>query len=540
MRIRGTIFADRKTLAPVRLSQGDFILLQTVGNGQKSVFIEGHGELPISKGSFKMLNSDGSVSGEFQGFGGYSEFTLPQVGILQEMSIEQPVGTNILFGQGSDLPDDFPVNPNRTYFYFFYEELVDFALGKSPFMIDRMALDPDDPYFYVHASAMSIPGLSSIEDGGFAVSVQGNIPFSPQESLSFGKVQSFDYGNLLLQGSINMETTFGVPLVIADATAVIGFGNMTDGVNFFNGDDVPFMMGLQGGLVLAVHDLAEFTLGEAAISLEVYSYDDFEFRWAGWLSNEIRVLQPIEELLGIDTEGTAWDFIQPPGVVNELKTWGTIGTDIDNWAFGIHTTSTLKISNIMTFDLGSVRFEMKKESLDFYCRMRIGFFGNVSFGGYIHGDGAFGISGSGGHHSSFDLKILEISIGYNVGFDLKGYADGNWNFCLRGTAYLDVSFGAPFFEAHPEILEAHPEILEQLKLEGSTLKGSFSVSMNACINNSGKFKGTISFSFWKIGYSFNYSVKLNSSEASPLENFREIPLEEVPLENRFGSAEIVR
>jgi len=540
VRIRGTIFAERETLAPIKLSQGDFILLKNPQPNQKSANIDGVGDVPISRGSFKMMNTDNNGYEEFFGFGGYSEFTLPQVGILQEMSIEQPDGTNILFGQGSDLPDDFPVNPNRTYFYFYYEELVDFALGKSPFMIDRMALDPDDPYFYVHASAMAIPGLSSIEDGGFAASVQGNIPFSPQESLSFGKVQSFDYGNLLLQGSINMETTFGVPIIIADATAVIGFGNMTDGVNFFNGDDVPFMMGLQGGLVLAVHNLAEFTLGEAAISLEVYSYDNFEFRWAGWLSNEMRVLEPIEQLLGIDTEGTAWDFIQPPGVVNELKTWGTIGTDIDNWAFGIHTTSTLKISNIMTFDLGSVRFEMEKESLDFYCRMRVGFFGNVSFGGYIHGDGAFKISASARHNISFDLSILEIDVGYRVGFYLKGDADGGWKFCVNGKAYCDVSFGAPFFEAHPEILVDHPEIIEYFRLGGPPLKGEFSAGVNACLNSSGKFKGKISFSFWSIGYSFNFSFSLNSSEAAPLENFREIPLEEVPLENRFGPVEIVR
>ncbi|MCK5820626.1 MAG: hypothetical protein KAH17_02025 [Bacteroidales bacterium] len=539
IRIRGTLFADRDTLAPVRLSQGDFILLKNMGSGQETANIDGIGDVPISRGSFKMMNSSGSGYEEFIGFGGYSEFTLPQVGIMQELSIDQPDGTNIYFGQGSDLPDDFPVNPNRTYFYFYYEDLVDFALGKSPFMIDRMALDPDDPYFYVHASAMSIPGLSSLEDGGFAASVQGNIPFSPQEALSFGDVESFDYGNLLLQGSVNLETTFGVPLVVADATAVIGFGNMTDGVNFFNGDEVPFMMGLQGGFVLALHDLAEFTLGEAAVSLEVYGYDDFEFRWAGWFSNEMRVMEPIEQLLGLDTEGTAWDFIQPPGVVNELKTWGTIGTDPDNWSFGIHTTSKLKISNVMTIDLGEVRFELAQDELDFFCRMRVGFFGHMSYGGYIHNDGAFKISASADQSIKFDLSILVVKVGYDVGFYLQGYSNGDWKFCVNGKAYLDISFDTSFFEAHPEILEDNPDLRELYEQNGS-LKGEISASLSACLNSSGKFKGKISFSFWKVGYSYNYSFSLNSSEASPLYNFKEVPLEEVPLENRFGSNEIVR
>ena len=161
IRIRGSIFADRDTLAPVRLSQGDFILLKNVGSNQKSVYLEEYGELPLSKGSFKLLNSSGSPSTEFQGFGGYSEFTLPQVGLIQDMEIPLVDGSPIGFAQGSELPD-FPVNPNNTYFYFYYDDLTDFVLSQSAFSISRMALDPDDPYFYVHANAMSIPGLNSL------------------------------------------------------------------------------------------------------------------------------------------------------------------------------------------------------------------------------------------------------------------------------------------------------------------------------------------------------------------------------------------
>lgn len=532
IRIRGTLFADRSNQAPVKFSQGDFILIKNAEPSMKSAHIDGIGDVPLSHGSFKMLTATGEEYTEFTAFGGYSEFTIPQVGILQEATVDQPEGTNILFAKGSDLPEGFPVNSDRTYYYFYYDDLVSFALGQAPFMIDRMAIDPDDPYLYVHANAMSIPGLESLEDGGFAVSVQGNIPFIPQESLSFGRVESFDYGNLLLQGSINLQSVFKVPIVIADATCVIGFGNLENGVNFFNGADVPMMMGLQGGFVLAVHDLANFTLGEAAVSLRIAGYSDFEFSWAGWITNEIRVLEPIEELLGFNTEGSAWDFFQIPGQVNEMKTWGTIGTDPGNWAFGFESQSYLNIPNIMKFDMGGITFDLSPSNLDLYCRMRIGGFGFVNFGGYIHDDGAFGIEAHAGSDVSFDLKILEIECGYRVGFDFDANVNGDWSFCLDGKAYLDISLGEPFFVAHPELIEyRHPD--------GRPLKLEISVGIDACLNNDGKFKGKVSFSFLKIGYSFKFSFSLNSAESNPLYDFQEIPYEEVPLENRFGPEVIV-
>lgn len=536
-RIRGTIFADRGDAAPVRLSQGDFVLLKKLSTNQKTATIDGLGEIPISTGTFKTMNMEGGFD-EFEGFGGYSEFTLPQVGLTQDLTIEQPDGTNILFGQGSDLPDDFPVNPDRNYFYFYYGDYVDFALGNSPFMIDRMALDPEDPFFYVHASAMSIPGLSSLEDGGFAASVQGNIQFTPPESLSFGKVESFGNGNLLLQGSVNLQTTFGVPIVISDATAVMAFDvdgsgdSGTAGANYFKGENVPFKMGLSGGLVLAVHDLASFELGDAAISLFVADYDQFEFRWAGWVTNELRPLAPVEDLLGWDTEGTAWDMIRLPGMVNELRTWGTIGTDSDNWEFGLHTTSTLKLG-FMDVDMGGFKIEMSKNNLDLYAEMSVGWFGNLYFGGYIHDDGAYGLEGGARKSTSFGKWGLSIEVGYRVGFDLEGYASGDWDFCLHGKAYLDVSIGEAFFEAHPELREEYDLLEDDLKAE-------FSASLRACLDSSGKFKGKIRFSFWKIGYSFDFSFTLDSSEGCPAYNFEEIPLEEVPMENRFGTEVIVK
>jgi hypothetical protein len=86
----------------------------------------------------------------------------------------------------------------------------------------------------------------------------------------------------------------------------------------------------------------------------------------------------------------------------------------------------------------------------------------------------------------------------------------------------------------------HPEILEEYHIEPCNLKAEMSASVSACINNSGKFKGKVRFSFLGIGYSFSFSFTLNSSEASPAYDFKEIPLDEVPLENRFGLESLVR
>ncbi len=533
VRIRGTIFADRDTLAPVKLSQGDFILLKGNCGQVKTATIDGYGELPVSPGKFKMFSLDGTYE-EFCGFGGYSEFVLPKVGIVQDMQIDQPDGAPILFGLGSELPEEFPVNAERTYFYFYYDDEVDFLLSKSSFMINRMALDPDDPYFYVHASAMSIPGFSSLVEGGFAVSVEGMIPFSAPSSLDFGDVESFENGNLLLEGSIDLKPTFGVPILIADATAVIGFGrNMQNGSNFFKGEEVPFNMGLKGAFILHVHDLAQWQLGESAVSLRINAYNNWEFNWAGFITNEIRVMEPIEDLVGIDRSGAAWEFISPPGITTELKTWGTIGSDPDNWFFGMHTESSLHIPGLGDYDLSQVKFELSTASLYLDCRLRIGFFGVSHFGGYIKESGAFGISASVYEDKTFDLSILEVSVGYKVGFKLDVKSDGDWDFCMKGKAYLDVSLGEPFFEAHPEVIEMY-------NLDGSPLKLEFSANVRACLNNDGEFRGRISFSFAGVGYGFDFSFSLGGAEGTPLENFREIPLDEVPLENRFGSEVIVR
>ena len=527
IRIRGTIYAAREDQAPVRLSQGDFILLKNAPPAMKTATIDGLGEVPLSRGKFRAYKLGVSGYSEFNAFGGYSEFTLPQVGLTQELEIDAPEGANILFGQGSDLPEEFPVNPMRTYFYFYYDDLASFSLGQSPFMIDRMALDPDDPYFYVHANAMSIPGLESIEDGGFALSVQGYIPFIPQASLSFGNVKPFFNGNFMLQGSINLESVFKVPIVIKDATAVVAFATDNDGISFLNGEEVPFSMGLQGGLVLAVHDLAEFTLGEAAISLFVANYDNFEFSWAGWVSNEIRVLEPIEQLLGWETEGTAWEMIQPPGMVTNLKVWGTIGTDLDDWAFGILAESYLNLG-FMTVEMSNFKFYLAPRTLDLYAEMAVGFFGNLYFYGYIFDDGSYGMGAGAKKSYGFDKWGLSIHVGYKVGFDLEGNTSGTWEFCLEGKAYLDISvdWESPYWLEHPELLEHYSRNMDNLKAE-------ISAGVSACLNSDGDFKGKVKFSFLGIGHSFDFKFSLGSSEANPAYNFQDVPLDEVPLENRF-------
>lgn len=523
VRIRGSIFADRDSLAPVRLSQGDFILLKNPGSNQKTVSIEGHKDLPLSRGKFKMLNSDGSGYTEFYGFGGYSEFTLPQVGITQDMEIPTVDGSPINFAQGSDLPEGFPVNPDRTYFYFYYDDMADFVLSQSSFMINRLALDPDDPYFYVHANSLSIPGLESLEDGGFAVSVQGNIPFAPQSSLSFGDVESFDYGNIMIEGSINLEDFIGAPIVIEDATCTIGFGNMTDGVNFFEGGDVPMMMGLKGGFKLVVSDLAEWPLGDAAVSLRVGGYDNFQFSYAAYFDNEMSIFEPIETLTGIDGAATAFDFIKPPQEVRIIYTWGTLSSNIDDWNIGFHSESYMDLLGVMTIDLGSVTFEASPTRLFFDCDMPISFFSHIGLSGNIESSGAFMLKAYTHAGEDFGCCGLSIDVGYKAHFILNVDADASWYFEIYGKAYLDISIGQPWIDAHGITgLEDNPD---------PRVKAS--VSFSARLNSSGKFKGYIKFSFLGIGHKFSFSFSLNSTSNTSFESLEEIPLSEVPIENRF-------
>ncbi len=522
LRIRGTIFADRDTLAPVRLSQGDFILLKTLEPGQKSIHTEEYGELPVSKGQYNVSCGVANTT-QFEGFGGYAEFTLPTVGLIQDMEIPLVDGSPIGFAQGSELAPDFPVHPDRTYFYFYYGEQAEFLIGQCTFAVTRMALDPDDPYFYVHAVGMDIPLLGVVEEGGFAVSVEGYIPFTVPGELSFGHVENFDNGNILVEASINLED-FGVPITIQDATAVIAFGQDPEtGRSFFNGDQVPFMIGLKGGFELAIHDLASYELGVAAVSLNILGYDNFRFSFAGRYSDDVNIYQPMIDLIGIGEDLKVWDFIQPPGQHMQFEVWGTIGSSIEDWMFGLRAESYFEIPNIMTINLGKAAFEISKDRLYFDCSMRMSFFGHVGFEGDIHSDGAFRLKAYTYEDESFDLKILEIDVGYSAHFEVAADAAGNWYFEVHGRAYLDISIGQPWMELH-----GTPELKA---MNDPRVKAS--VSFTGRLNSSGKFRCTIKFSFAGIGYKYTFSFNLKGSEPTAFESLEEIPLDEVPLENRF-------
>ncbi|MCD6332917.1 MAG: hypothetical protein J7L89_06555, partial [Bacteroidales bacterium] len=388
IRIRGTIFAGRNSLIPVRIGQGDYILVKHLTGGQKTVYLNGHGDIPLSKGSFKMLKNNHSGFESFEGFGGYSEFTLPKVGITQYLEIPTADGSPTGFALGSEL-EDFPVNPDRYYFYFYYGDQADFVLSQSSFMVDKMALDPDDPYFYVHASALSIPVLDAVEDGGFAVSVQGMIPFDVPSSLSFGKVESFNFGNIMLQASINLESVLEVPLVIQDATTVIGFGNLTDGVNFFNDMQVPMTIGIYGSFVVDIGGIVEWQVGEAAVSLRYGGPNDFKFSYAGVFDNDMSILSAIEDLTGIKADVSAFDFIQPPQQVMKIVAYGSIGSNINDWEVGMKSQSYMEFPHIMTIDLGGVDFEINPDHLYYNCRMPIAIFGHIGLAGEINKNGSF-------------------------------------------------------------------------------------------------------------------------------------------------------
>lgn len=522
MRIRGTIFADRDTLPPVRLSQGDFILVRQLRGTPENLELEGHGPIPIHPVDIKVMNGPAGCS-DFKGFGGYAEFTLPQVGLVQDLEIPDVDGSPIGFARGADL-EGFPVNPNNFYFYFYYDNLVGFAVSQTGFYIDKMALDPEDPYFYVHADAMDIPGLSVVEGGGFAVSVQGNIPFTVPASLSFGHVEAFSYGNVMVEATINLEDVFGVPLTIDDATCTIGFGSVADGRGFFDGLAVPMMVGVKGSFVVVILEVIEWPLGDAAMSLRINGYNDFRYSFAGYFSNEATIFDALEDLTGIEGTADAFSFIKLPQQTWQIQTYGTLSTNIEEWEVGLKTNSEMEFPGIMTIDMGGVDFEANKDHLYYHCRMPISFFGTVGMEGEIERSGAFWIKGYTKAGESFGKWGLEIDVGYKAHFLLDVDAIDDWYFEVYGKVYLDISIGEPWLKAHGyENWEGppNPEI-------------AASVSFEASLNSSGKFKGKIKFSFLGVGYSFGFSFSLGGEpSATSIEFLEEIPLDEVPIENRF-------
>ena len=490
----------------IKTNQSNIIETETGIRVKGSIFAqnEKYGDVRVSTGDFELIFN--KAEGFYEQIQGIGMVDLPNQGILSELKIDKFIYSPIGFKKGSEFEDTgifgWPINPDRYYFY--YETPDRFSLGITKTALDaisKVAVDPQDPYVFMACSFSGSP-FGPTDNIKMAFSTQGLIPFSPL--VDFYDIPSFN-------GHIYMGANF--PLlnypVSVEGEYVLRFADETgDAAKFFNGEDFNFKLGMNGQLTFD-HDALdwlniEVVLGQATTYLQFDPSGETMLKWAGERSTPSATPSDfVAQVIGQD-----WDFLDYLQITEQKETfYGTIGTDLSDWEFGFKTESSMKIGNY-SIDMGGVELELSPERMYFKGSARLAGFSRASLSGEINKNGNFELKGkvSNGFHAS--------TKGLSIGYDLS----------------LDVSFkhqdGTVTFKA-------------KAKLSGEACLGklcaSFSIKASVTISSNGDFEVCFSIGIGKLGFDvcIDFTVAENTEGYIQTMDYVEIPLEQVPIENRF-------
>lgn len=503
IRIRGSLFIQNKKYGDIRLTSGDFVLLKASSKNLGKYFSPEYGELPVSRGLFKSNDESGT---EYVGFAGYGLVELPNQGIVKNLQVLGVDGAPIGFIKGSELKD-WPVGSDNYYFFMNLESGVKVEVGKSSLSgVKRIAIDPLDPYFYVSCDFEGST-LGPITNIGFAVSAQGFIPFNPL--IDIYKLPSFN-GNLYLTGTVSL-TKFPVSIM---GETVIGFnvGDPRGSEKFFNGEDVNLDVGLNGEATLE-HDLLEIldfdiVLGQASLYFMMKESGDAELNFIGVVKTP--AFTPSEmmyKIIGVDWKFL--DYIVPQR--SETTLYATIGTEPSDWELGFKQKSFLDILGKWKLDMGETFLEIDSDHMAFKGESSVAGFVRVGVEGEVHKNGDFKLTGY--KKKGFTLNWGRLYLSFRLGMNLT-VALQDKVFTMRGK----FNIGG---KACVEILEVDVCAEMSLNAEASiSTNGNFELKFRIGIGKLG-FDVKINFSFDEYG---------NSIETM---TYEEIPIEMVPLENRF-------
>ncbi|MCF8240101.1 MAG: hypothetical protein K9J16_01850 [Melioribacteraceae bacterium] len=480
----------------------------TTGDGVSitgSVFIENstYGDLRISSGEFNLVEGD---TGNFLGFEGVGLIELPNEGIFKEISIPELTAAPIGFKKGSEFDLEafsFPVNENRYYFYYENPDRFNAGLTNTSFdNIEEVAIDPTDPFFYLKCSMEGTP-LGFFDNIGIAFSTQGLIPFRPL--VDFYDIPTFE-GSIYLTGTVPIEK---YPVSVSGETVLSFFDKETDAEHFFSGEEFSYKMGINGQVNFE-HDALdwlnlEVVLGQATTYLSIQTDGETQIKWAGLRQTPSSTPSDfINNVIGYD-----WDFLDYLAVSESKETfYGTIGTDLSDWEFGFKTESWMHIGSF-DIDMGGIQLEMNPDRLFFEGRAAIAGFTKVSLSGDINKNGNFKITGK--VSNGFDASCCGLSI----------------DFSLKITVSLEHKDGKVTFKGKG-------------KLKGEACLGKlcadFSVSASFSISSDGEFTACFAIGIGKLGFDvcLDFDKKgVSETHYQPVMSYIEIPIEEVPVENRF-------
>jgi len=476
-----------------------------------SLFVDNpkYGDIRITNGDFEILKNE---AGNYYDMTGYAISELPREGFMNTLQMVGMPAAPMGMKKGSEFElgaFNWPVHPNRYYFY--YENTNPLAAnisGSSLENITKIAIDPTDPYFFMQGD-ISGTVIGDLSDVGIAMSAQGLIPYTPHVTIN--NIPGF-YGHLYLSGTVPL---LNYPLAVA-GEAVLAFGSSDgDGSDeFFSGEDSDFALGINGKVIIDHTALdwlnVEVELAGASIYLAMQNSGSTKLMFAG--EREFPPMTPsdfVNEVVGQD-----WDFLDYLVISESKETfYGTIGTELSDWELGFKHESYLNIFG-KHYDMGHAWLELSSDHMYFSGEAAVGGLNRVGVKGYANRDGDFRLEGYG--KSSLHASWGGLSFGYSLGMDVfVELEDGTFafggSFKIKGRACVDMGL----FDVCASI----------------TVRGTVYISSD------GSFEICFGIGVGRLG--FDVCIGFDRVNASGPDMFvqrmtyKEVPLEEIPLENRF-------
>jgi hypothetical protein len=243
-------------------------------------------------------------------------------------------------------------------------------------------------------------------------------------------------------------------------------------------------------------------LGNATLEYYMARSGDTELRWAAE-RRDIQVSDFVNDIIGKDYDFL--DYLKPSST--DMEFFGAIGTELSVWEMGFKMETKLDLPGFSTIDMGHAYFYINKDIMKFDGYAALAGFSGVGIKGDVRFDnGHFTLTGY--VKSGFSASCCKLSISYSLAMDVTLKYDG------------DVSFGA------------------RVHLKGKACFGklcaSISIKASVSISSNGSYKVCFSVGIGALG--FDVCIKKNSlsnGQYQEVMTYEEIPLEFVPIENRF-------
>ncbi len=489
IRITGSLYVENTRFGDIRLTNGDF--------------------------NFFTNSSEDYQNNVFDDFKGMATIHIPNEGIFKIIDISDMINVPIGLKKGSDFesgPFEWPVNPNRYYFYYENPNPIPINISNSPLEdVKKIALDPTDPFFFFQTDINGTK-LGDLSDVGLAFSAQGLIPFTPIVDEPEERFDSF-FGHIYISGTVPLGE---YPASISGEGVIRFPSNDSKNVaNFFNGGNSSFALGINGKVNLENEKLEwlgiDVTLGKGTVELGTFPSGFSGFKVLGIREEPpISVSDFLNEVINED-----YDFLDYLAPYREREVFYChMNSDFSDWGMGFKLETWLELPGDYEIDMGHAYLYVDPNIMEFSGETRIAGFSKVGVEGFVKKTGEFRLTGYA--KSEFSASWHKLKLEFEMGIDVTfAYAQGivvfSGNAKLHGAVYLG---------------KLHA---------GFTLHASFT------IRSDGSFEVCFSIGIGKLGFDvcldFNIKYYHEGQPYHPKLRYTEIPLEQVPIENRFPAEE---